>query len=161
MRRPLAALLALTALPAATPASPDLAWLHGQWQGEGQLLGRAGTFSIKSGPVLAGTASAIDYVASIQAGDGKPAMRFEGRGTYRLSPDGKVRGQWSDSGGNFHPLAGQVRATSMHVTWGEPRTELGQSSYVLESDGTLTVTDSAIMQGEVRTFAAVRYRKTG
>jgi len=158
---PLAALLALSASHAAEPAAAaeSLAWMNGNWNGEATLFGRPAKVTLSVGPVLRGTATALTYTAEIPAAQNQPAFNFEGRGTYRVKPEGKVVGQWNDSQGNFHPLAGRVKGTALTVTWGEPRTEVGHSSYVLDGEGTLTVTDSEFGSGQLRTFGQGKYRK--
>lgn len=155
---PLAALLALSASHAAEPAA-SLSWFHGTWKGEATLFGRPANVRLSVVETLRGTATALTYTAEIPAAQGQPAFNFEGRGTYRVKPDGKIVGQWNDSQGNFHPLAGKVKGTELTVTWGEPRTEVGHSSYVLGADGVLTVTDSEIGSGKMRTFGVGKYRK--
>lgn len=158
---PLAAILALPSSQAAEPAAKaeSLTWLHGSWSGEATLFGRPAKVAMKVAPVLRETATALTYTAEIAPSQGQPAFLFEGRGTYRIKPDGQVVGQWNDSQGNFHPLAGRVRGTALTVTWGEPRTEVGYSSYVLDADGVLTVTDNELGSGKVRTFGVGKYRK--
>jgi hypothetical protein len=137
----------------------NLDWMHGNWSGEATLFGRPAKVRLSVSTTLRGTATALTYTADIPAGQGQPAFHFEGRGTYRVRPDGKVVGQWNDSQGNFHPLAGRINGTTLTVTWGEPRTEVGHSSYVLDAGGTLTVTDSEVGSGQLRTFGLGKYRK--
>jgi hypothetical protein len=144
--------------PPAAPA-PSLTWLHGNWAGEATLFGRPARVRLSVSPVLRETATALTYTAEIPPDQGQPAFHFEGRGTYRVMPDGKVVGQWNDSQGNFHPLAGQVKGTALTATWGEPRTEVGHSSYVMADDGVLTVTDNELGSGKLRTFAVGKYRR--
>lgn len=146
-------------LATAQDSAPSLEWFHGNWRGEGILLGRPAQVSLTVGPTLLGRATALSYSADIAALGDQPGFKFEGRGTYRLLPDGRVIGNWSDSQGNFHPLAGRVEGQAMSVTWGEPRTEVGHSRYALEPDGTLRVTDSEENRGEMRVFATATYRR--
>lgn len=165
MKRAAALLLALAApaaaqAPGPPPAAvPSLAWLHGEWEGTATMFGRPATVSISASPVLLGRATSLAYRVHIPADARQGEFRFEGRGTYRLAADGKVAGQWSDSQGNFHPLAGRVTGTVMHVTWGEPRSEIGQSSYVLGADGALVVSDAALGKEGLKVFATGRYTR--
>lgn len=161
---PFSALVSVAAGLAAQPqqstrVEEELAWLHGDWSGEATLFGRPAKVRLIVAPTLRGTATALIYTAEIPAGQNQAAFNFEGRGTYRVLADGKVAGQWNDSQGNFHPLAGRIKGNTLTVTWGEPRTELGHSSYVLDTSGTLTVTDSAIGGGQWRTFGVGKYRR--
>jgi hypothetical protein len=137
----------------------NLDWFHGEWRGEGTMQGRASKVSLSVGPVLAQTATALHYTVEVAGSDNAPAFRFEGRGTYRVTSDGKVTGQWSDSFGNFHPLTGKVSGQKMIVTWGEARTEVGQSSYELDASGLLRVSDWVLANGELKPFATASYRR--
>jgi hypothetical protein len=137
----------------------SLDWLHGEWRGEGTLQGRPGKVSLSVGPVLDQSATALSYAVEIAKTDTAPAFRFEGRGTYRVAADGKVMGQWSDSFGNFHPLSGKVSGQKLIVTWGEPRTEVGQSSYELDAAGQLRTGDWVLTSGALKPFAEARYRR--
>lgn len=148
-----------TSLAMAQDSAPTLDWFHGSWQGEGTIFGRPAHVSMAVGPALLGRATALTYNAHIPAAGEQPEFRFEGRGTYRVAADGRVTGNWSDSQGNFHPLAGRVQGQTMAVTWGEPRTEVGHSRYTLEPDGTLRVTDGEMSRGELRVFATLSYRR--
>jgi hypothetical protein len=155
----LALLAAPAAIAEAPPATASLDWFEGEWHGTGTLSGRPTTVSLKVSPLFDGKAVASEYHAESPAEGDRPALRFEGRGTYRIGPDGKVTGSWSDSFGNVHPLAGRISGTSLSVNWGEPRSELGFSSYVLGADGTLTVTDGTYNRGEAKVFARASYRR--
>jgi hypothetical protein len=101
----------------------------------------------------------LSFTADVTATAERPAFRFEGQGTYRVKPDGSVSGLWADSFGNFHPLRGRTKPGELRVTWGDGRSEVGHSSYVLGADGVLTVTDSAFVQGAVRVFGTGNYRR--
>lgn len=161
MMRAAVLLLALAAPVAAqAPAEkPSLGWFQGEWKGTATIFGRSATVSMSVAPALLGRATALTYRAEIPASGAQPEFRFEGRGTYIVAADGKVSGQWNDSQGNFHPLAGRVTGRSLAVTWGEPRTEVGHSSYVLGDDGKLTVTDAEMGRGALRVFATGTYTR--
>lgn len=161
MKRALAVLIALAAPAAAETraAGQGLLWLHGEWEGAATIFARPATVSISAGPVLLGGATALTYRAYIPADARQAEFRFEGHGTYRVAPDGKVSGQWNDSQGNFHPLTGRVEGATMTVTWGEARTEIGQSTYRIEADGKLAVTDAALSKDGLRVFTTGSYRR--
>ncbi len=134
-------------------AVPSLGWIHGDWHGSIRIFGRAGEARLAASPVLRGSATAFAWRVEVPAAGGKPAFIFEARGTYIVATDGKVRGQWSDSQGHLHPLAGKVSGSSMIVTWGEPATEIGQSSYRIEADGSLLISDSGLVKGAIQPFS--------
>lgn len=141
------------------PALGSLGWFHGEWEGDGIFLGRPAKVRLLVRPALDGTATALAYRVDRAAEGSRPALHFEGQGTYRIQPDGRVAGQWADSFGNFHTLAGRGKAGELRVTWGDARSEVGHSSYVLATNGVLTVTDSAFVSGEVLVFATATYRR--
>lgn len=152
-----AAPIPLAAQQAAAPAS--LGWFHGEWAGTVDFIGRPAISQLTVRPALNGSATELVYTADVAASEERPAFRFEGRGTYRVKPDGSVTGVWADSFGNFHKLKGKTKAGELRVTWGEAMGEVGHSSYVLSVDGTLTVTDSAFVQGAVQVFGKSTYRR--
>jgi hypothetical protein len=147
--------------PAAPKPSASLSWLHGNWSGDATFMERLAKVTLQVGAGPDGSTTTLIYVAEVAATTGRPAFRFEGRGSYRLEQNGKVIGQWSDSAGNLHPLSGRVDGQSMIVNWGQVQTELGFSRYSLGSDGHLSVSDGVYSQGAARIFAQARYRKTG
>jgi hypothetical protein len=147
------------AQPAAVHALASLGWLHGEWHGKVDFIGRPATGHLIVRPALNSSATELVYTAVIAASGDKPAFRFEGRGTYRVRPDGSVTGVWADSFGNFHKLKGRAKDGELRVNWGDAMSEVGHSSYVLGQDGTLTVTDSAFVQGKVQIFGTSAYRK--
>jgi hypothetical protein len=144
---------------APTPAS--LNWFHGEWEGDVDFIGSLAKGHLVVRPGLVGTATELTFTADVSATEKRPAFRFEGKGTYRVKPDGTVTGLWADSLGNFHELKGKTKDGALRVTWGDARSEVGHSSYVLGADGVLTVTDSAFVQGAVQVFGTGKYRKKG
>jgi hypothetical protein len=160
MRRLPLALLLISPVAAEAPAEvPSLGWFHGEWTGEGSVFNRPTKMTLSVEPALLDSATVLIYRVDADATASQPAFRFEGRSTYRVGKDGKVIGYWADSQGNFHPLAGRLKGTALNVTWGEARTEIGQSSYVLGPDGTLSVSDSGLGNGTLRVFANGKYRR--
>ncbi len=161
-----AALVGSVPVAAQTPASDQqalapasLAWFIGEWEGEVDFIGSPAKGRLVIRPGLAGSATILSFTADVAASAKRPALRFEAQGTYRVKPDGSVLGLWADSFGNFHELKGKTKDGELRVTWGNARSEVGHSSYVLGKDGVLTVTDSAFVSGEVRVFGTGRYRK--
>lgn len=163
----LAGTLALAAIGPATPplqakqAAPaaSLDWFYGEWLGDVDFIGAPAKGTLQIHPGLAGSATVMTFTADVSAKGDRPAFRFEGQGTYRIKPDGSVTGLWADSYGNFHQLKGRAKFGELRVNWGDARSEIGHSSYVLSADGTLTVTDSAMINGAVQIFGKGTYRK--
>jgi hypothetical protein len=160
MRRiALAAAFALT-LTAATPDPAPLAWMHGEWSGNGEMFGRTSSVMLSIKPALRDSVTELHYVADLPVGSAAPAFHFEGKGVYKIGTKGKVTGQWSDSEGNFHAIGGSVSAGRMVTVWGQPSTEIGRSVYALDDKGELTVSDSVLTpDGGWRIFATARYRR--
>lgn len=159
-----AVLLGATQAPARAQQEPvqvavSLNWLHGNWTGKVDFLGRPATGQLVVRPALNGNATELVYIADVPASADKPALRFEGRGTYRVKPDGSITGIWADSFGNFHKLKGRTRNGELRVNWGDAMSEVGHSSYVLSASGELTVTDSAFVQGAAQIFGKASYRR--
>jgi hypothetical protein len=157
--------LALPATPAPSqaqqaPAPASLGWFQGEWEGDVDFIGRPAKGKLVVRPGLAGSATVMTFTAQVSAVGDKPAFTFEGHGTYRIKPDGSVSGLWADSYGNFHHLKGRAKPGELRVNWGDARSELGHSSYVLGADGVLTVTDSALIQGQMQVFGKGTYRRT-
>lgn len=156
---PGAALAQTPPVPAAPQVAQSLAWMHGTWQGPVRIFGREGEASLIAEPALRGKAMALAWKVAVPASEGKPAFEFEARGTYFVTPAGAVRGQWSDSQGHLHPLAGKVSGSAMSVTWGEVATEIGQSSYWIEPDGTLLISDAGLAKGAMQPFSEARLKR--
>lgn len=153
-RAALAAILAIPLAAAAPQGEPSLDWLHGEWAGSGTLQGQPTIVTLSVSPVFGAKAAALSYRAQM------PAASFEGRATYHIKAKGRVEGQWSDSMGSLHPIGGRIEGTAMTTVWGSPMTELGRSTYTLDTGGALTVTDSVLTEdGSWRLFAKAVYRR--
>lgn len=142
----------------AVPAA-SLDWFQGEWHGDVDFIGAPAKGTLQVRPGLAGSATVMTFTADVSAKGNRPAFRFEGQGTYRIKPDGSVTGLWADSYGNFHQLKGRVKPGELRVNWGDARSEMGHSSYVLGADGVLTVTDSAVINGAMQVFGKGSYRR--
>ncbi|WP_088307131.1 hypothetical protein [Novosphingobium sp. B 225] len=141
------------------PVQASLGWFNGEWEGDIDFIGRPAKGKLVVRPGLVGSATVLTFTADVAPLGDRPAFRFEGQGTYRIKPDGSVVGLWADSYGNFHELKGRTKPGELRVTWGDALSEVGHSSYVLATDGVLTVTDSAFVNGTVQIFGKAAYRK--
>lgn len=143
---------------AAAPAASLSAW-HGSWTGEGTAFGQKATATLELGPAMDGGATRLDYRLTV---DGTAPMRYFAQGIYRVDAKGGVTGSWSDSHGQNRPVAGQIGANIWAVHWGSADSEIGRSTYGLEADGALIVSDSVLQpDGSWRVFATLRYRRKG
>ena len=153
-----AAVLAAPAAPAeAPPLSPTLAPWHGNWAGEGQAFGKPATATLDIAPGEAG-ATRLTYRLRVE---GSPPMTYSAEATYAFDAKRRLRGQWTDSSGRTRAVIGGVNAAKWWTHWGGVDLEIGRSTYGLEADGTLVISDSVLQEdGSWRVFAMLRYRRT-
>jgi hypothetical protein len=162
----LAALLLVAASAAADPpaaptetstAAPLASW-HGQWAGEGTAFGQQARATLTIGPALGGGATRLEYALAI---DGAQPVRYFAQGLYRVDAKRRVSGDWTDSYGRHRPIGGWLEERLWTVHWGSADSEIGRSTYALEGDGSLRVSDSVLQpDGSWRVFAMLRYRRS-
>lgn len=141
---------------AAAPVTSLSAW-HGNWKGDGVAFGQKAIATLNLGPALDGGATRLDYRLMV---DGTPPVRYFAQALYRVGAKGRVSGSWSDSRGQNRPVAGQIGANLWAVHRGSAESEIGRSTYVLEADRSLIVSDSVLQaDGGWRAFATLRYRR--
>lgn len=160
--RQLAPILLCLASPVQAEAPPAklLGWLHGEWQGTGTLFGQSAEVSLDIAPSIDGKGTTLRYRADGAARPARAAIRYEAQAIYALDGKGRLRGRWLDSAGNDHPVLGREDGTRLTTLWGEVSTEIGRSTYVLNADGTLSVSDTVLQpDGGWRTFASASYRR--
>jgi hypothetical protein len=128
---------------AQVPAGADvpalLARLEGDWTGEGTILGRPATVEMHWTPALAGAFLRLTWVSHI--GAGPQAVRFEGQAYYRRSGAGAARATWFDSSGQVRPIVVSAAGDALVAAWGTPETEVGETTYRLESATRVLVVD--------------------
>ncbi len=150
-----AAALMAPAAPAAE--APSLAAWHGSWAGKGEAFGKPATATLDIAPG-AGEATTLAYRLRIA---GTPPIAYSAEATYAFDTKGRVRGKWTDSYGGTRAVAGGVNAAKWWTHWGSADVEIGRSTYVLEADGRLVVSDSILQDdGSWRIFAMLRYART-
>ena len=148
-----ATLLASTAPAAETPTLT--AW-HGSWVGEGEAFGKPATATLEIAPGENG-ATTLAYRLSLA---GTPPVTYSAEATYTVDAKGRVRGKWTDSTGRTRAVAGGASAAKWWTHWGSADVEIGRSTYVLEEDGRLLVSDSVLKEdGGWRRFAVLRYTR--
>lgn len=151
-----AALIAPVA-PAAPVEAPALAAWHGSWTGEGQAFGKPATATLAIAPGEGG-ATALTYRLTIA---GEPPATYSADATYAFDAKGRLRGTWADSHGRKRAIAGGVDRRTWWTHWGSADVEIGRSTYALESDGSLRVSDSVMQpDGSWRVFAMLHYRRS-
>ncbi|ALJ16012.1 hypothetical protein [Sphingopyxis macrogoltabida] len=142
--------------PAAPAESPSLAAWHGSWSGAGEAFGKPATATLAIAPGEGGATSLV-YRLSI---DGTPPVRYSAEAGYSLDAEGRLHGKWSDSYGRTRPVSGGIEGPVWWTHWGSADVEIGRSTYALDTDGTLTVSDSILQpDGGWRVFAVLHYRR--
>ena len=145
------AAVALVATGAAAQQPAGIDWLHGRWSGTGTVQGAPSEAMLEVAPVLGDRFVELRY-RFVTAGQQR--FEFEGRGFYQAQ-DGAWRGQWFDSTGATRPLDGTVTGSTLTTQWGNPATEQGRTTYRLEAQGTLQVTDEVLRRnGQWQVFAS-------
>jgi len=149
--------VAVLAAPATPAETPSLAAWHGHWTGEGQAFGKPATATLDIAPGEAG-ATRLAYRLRVA---GSPPMTYSAEARYAFDAKRRLRGQWTDSSGRTRAVAGGVNAAKWWTHWGSADVEIGRSTYGLEGDETLVVSDSVLQEdGSWRVFAMLRYRRT-
>jgi hypothetical protein len=143
--------------PAEKLAAASFAPWHGQWAGEGTAFGQPATATLLIGPAHRDGATRLYYALAI---DGAQPVRYFAQGLYRVDAKRRVTGTWTDSYGAKRPVAGVLDTGKWAVHWGAADSEIGRSTYVLESGDRLVVTDSVLQDdGSWRVFATLDYRR--
>ncbi|MGE0816331.1 MAG: hypothetical protein AB7O28_02130 [Vicinamibacterales bacterium] len=153
-------------LAAATPAAGQggdaaavtvLDRLEGEWRGAGTILGQPAEVEMRWDRALDGAFARLTWVSRI--GTGPAARRFEGHAYYGRTSAGPVRATWFDSSGLTRPIAARVPAEgdALVAAWGTADTEVGETTYRLESPSSVLVVDRVRRRdGEWREFGRTR-----
>jgi hypothetical protein len=128
----------------ATPATSlpaFLSRLDGQWQGSGTILGQPARIEMRWAVALDDAFHHLTWVSRI--GAGATPRRFEGQAFYGRTPAGAGRAVWVDSSGLTRPITATLSAdgAALVAAWGTADTELGETTYRLESPESLLVVD--------------------
>jgi hypothetical protein len=123
---------------AALQAAPDplLARFEGQWSGEGTVLKMPSKVQLTWERTLDGQFLRLTF--SNQMG---PSRRFEGHAYYRALGNGRYRGTWFDNSGMIRPIDATRVDDSLVSKWGTADTELGETTYRLQADGSMEIVD--------------------
>lgn len=151
MRLFLFALLVLFALPV---RAGDLTFekLKGEWSGPGSFQGRPSTVTDRFEPLYGGQYWRLHSRTEFTEKDGRSA-EFTGEGTYAAGAT-PMWGSWIDTTGDATVLQPSFSGDTLTVKWGPPGgAPEGESTYKLNADGTITVTDSFDDSGTMTLFA--------
>ena len=140
----------------AAAEAPALTAWHGSWAGEGEAFGRPAIATLEIAPGEDG-ATTLAYRLSVA---GTPPFAYSAAASYRFDAKGRLRGKWIDSTGRTRAIAGGANAAKWWTHWGAADVEIGRSTYVLDADGGLVVSDSVLEEdGGWRSFAVLRYKR--
>lgn len=136
--------LAAPALHAQAPApgiTSVLTRLEGTWSGSGTILGQPATVDMQWTPVLDRGFMRLTWVSHI--GAAPKTMRFEGHAYYRRAGAGAGAGRatWFDSSGQVRPIVATADGDAIIAAWGTPETEVGETTYRIESATRVLVVD--------------------
>lgn len=135
---------AITTGPARTEAQTN-PWdaLVGDWRGTGQVNGMAAKLHLQFKTTLDGRGRRLSFENQMTAADGK-VWRFLAEALYLCDLDGHCRGQWQDSRGMLLPLQTHSEPDRVIVNWGDDSSERGRTTYRIEPDGALHITDEVL-----------------
>lgn len=137
MRTLIALILAL----ACGTAQADI-WesLAGRWAGSGQVSGMAANIELEFRTALDGRGHHLAFYNRMQAADGK-AWPFRAEAFYLCENSGPCHGHWYDTRGMTLPLKTTSHDDHLLVEWGDDSTERGRTTYRIDTDGKLQITD--------------------
>lgn len=148
------------ALAAASPAgaqsaAPVFDRLHGDWHGEGSLMGRAARFDMswerRDGFAFLSFANAF----ADTSGRVTPVLRAAA--VYRTSP-ARPEGVWLDSRGVRVEIRWESSDSALVAYWTAP-TETGRTTYRVRGVDELEVVDEVLSDSGWRPFGTARYQR--
>jgi hypothetical protein len=137
--------------------APDtlLSKLVGPWSGQGTVLGQASEVRLTWEWTLDGQFLRLSFTNQMGP------RRFEGHAYYRAVGNGRYRGAWFDSSGMIRPIEASRDGDALVATWGTPETEVGETIYRLEADGSMAIIDRVRgKDGQWREFGRTRLVRT-
>lgn len=159
--RNLAVMLVAALAVGAAPVQADV-WdaLDGRWAGSGEVRGMAADIALRFRPAFGGRGHHLDFSNRMRGADGK-AWHFQAEALYVCDAQGACRGHWYDSRGMVLPLAATATGDTLVVEWGDESSERGRTTYALQADGTLSITDEVLdRDGAWRRFGETTAART-
>lgn len=139
---------------------PVVAALLGDWRGTGVVNGQDSTIAMTWERAVGDAFVRLRFRNEMAAGNGRPAVVFEGHGYYRLARADGGAGTWFDSRGYMLPVRVTLDAQAFTSEWGGPTTEQGRTTYRLVEADVLEVTDFVrVNDGSYREFGRSRLRR--
>lgn len=134
---------------------PLLTRFSGRWEGEGTVLKLPSKVQLTWEWTLDRQFLRLSFVNQMG-----PSRRFEGHAYYRTVGDGRYRGSWFDNSGAIRPIEATRDGDAIVATWGTPETEVGETTYRLMPDGSMTIIDRVQSKdGQWRQFGEIVVRR--
>lgn len=126
--------------------------LTGQWAGTGEVSGMSASVELEFRDALDGQGHHLSFFNRMQAADGK-VWPFRAEAFYLCEKSGACSGHWYDTRGMTLPLKTSSHGDRLVVEWGDAATERGRTTYRVDADGKLRITDEVVgKDGVWKTF---------
>jgi hypothetical protein len=150
--------LMISILVVAAPQARADVWsaLEGSWRGGGTVRAMAADVELVIRPALDGRGRHLAFRNRMRGAEGKEWL-FAAEALYQCDAAGACRGHWYDSRGEVLPLVASAGTDRLVVEWGDASTERGRTTYALERDDELAITDEVLgRDGAWREFGIAR-----
>ena len=114
--------------------------LSGRWAGSGEVSGMAANIELEFREALDGRGHHLSFFNRMRAADGK-TWPFRAEAFYLCDNNGACSGHWYDTRGMTLPLRTASHEDRLVVEWGDENTERGRTTYRVDADGKLRITD--------------------
>lgn len=114
--------------------------LAGRWTGTGEVSGMAANIELEFRDALDGRGRHLAFFNRMRAADGKE-WPFRAEAFYLCDKNGACSGHWYDTRGMTLPLKTSSREDRLVVEWGDDGAERGRTTYRIDPDGKLRITD--------------------
>lgn len=154
--------LLVLALLLPAPALHAEVWrsLYGDWSGAGTVRGMQADVALSFRPLLQDRGRQLSFRNRMRGEDGAEWL-FQAEAIYLCDASDVCRGHWYDSRGSVLALTATPQARSLVVEWGDAATEQGRTTYAVQADGGLVITDEVQHKdGTWRTFGTTTATRT-
>jgi hypothetical protein len=125
---------------------------EGTWQSQGVSFAMPTTGEMQWDLAIGGKFRRLTYTLKMRATDGHEET-FEGAAFYKPTDQGSYVATWFDSTGDMHPIAARIEGNALVAIWGTEATKLGRTTYSLQEDGSIKITDEIFTKAKAwKTF---------
>ncbi|HJR72437.1 MAG TPA: hypothetical protein VJ806_02210 [Luteimonas sp.] len=114
--------------------------LAGRWTGSGEVSGMAAKVELEFRDALGRRGRHLSFSNDMRGADGK-VWPFRAEAFYLCEKSGACSGHWYDTRGMTLPLKTSSQKDRLMVEWGDESTERGRTTYRIDPDGKLRITD--------------------